>query len=154
MVAGLWWLYSPGVLCLPTITQIKHNIFKPKLVLKIFFKLLFYIILFYFTLTVISLKYAALPSKTGVRVLFKSQIVELHLAGNLEIWSPAQNHNFRKCIFEWIPPPPPTFIITKRGRMLQLVSGSQIICCGSAVQKTLHSLKQTHTCTYKRVTSI
>lgn len=135
MVAGLWWLYSPGVLCLPTITQIKHNIFKPKLVLKIFFKLLFYIILFYFTLTVISLKYAALPSKTGVRVLFKSQIVELHLAGNLEIWSPAQNHNFRKCIFEWIPPP-------------------QIICCGSAVQKTLHSLKQTHTCTYKRVTSI
>lgn len=123
MVAGLWWLYSPGVLCLPTITQIKHNIFKPKLVLKIFFKLLFYIILFYFTLTVISLKYAALPSKTGVRVLFKSQIVELHLAGNLEIWSPAQNHNFRK------------FIITKRGRMLQLVSGSQIICCGSAVQK-------------------
>lgn len=106
MVAGLWWLYSPGVLCLPTITQIKHNIFKPKLVLKIFFKLLFYIILFYFTLTVISLKYAALPSKTGVRVLFKSQIVELHLAGNLEIWNPAQNHNFRKCIFEWIPPPP------------------------------------------------
>lgn len=47
MVAGLWWLYSPGVLCLPTITQIKHNIFKPKLVLKIFFKLLFYIILFH-----------------------------------------------------------------------------------------------------------
>lgn len=51
-------------------------------------------------------------------------------------------------------PPPPTFIITKRGRMLQLRSGSQIICCGSAVQKTLHSLKQTHTCTCKRVTSI
>lgn len=72
-----WWLacggsIHPGVSCLPTVTQIKHNIFKPKLVLKMFFKLLFYIILFYFTLTVISLKYAALPSKTGVRVLFKS----------------------------------------------------------------------------------
>lgn len=139
MVAGLWWLYSPGVLCLPTITQIKHNIFKPKLVLKIFFKLLFYIILFYFTLTVISLKYAALPSKTGVRVLFKSQIVELHLAGNLEIWNPAQNHNFRKCIFEWISP-----VSVRFTNYLLWFSGP----------KTLHSLKQTHTCTYKRVTSI